>query len=626
MIDSAAEGVEEGKQVVPGSRAPSINVPALVNSMMRLVLKYGATLSTFVRSVLTANPGSDRQSAHSKPMWPIPVPYPESFMGGGGGTSGWKKRRVCLQVLVLDWLFLGKPKACPPSLKLGAKLSSKQWRRVRHMEFLSEDSNSLLHVDAEVMARAAAKTEAAGDELDSLHRALASAEFAFFGRGSNAGGSCTITSYDGENYGSDEFGAFDGVAEAKSFVAAKDVVASRIQFQGIPRFDPLPYMDRETAFAYSCPLDRAEGFESDALPPKVCVNASEAERNLLFRKMAETGRLVPVEACDARRGLLSGLFSVPKDLARDRLILDARPPNTAEPPLSRWTRTMSSSSCLAGIELASHEYLSLSGRDVRDFFYQFKVGQQRCLRNVLASWLRASDLEFIFGRKFESGGYVGLSTLAMGDLSACEYAQCAHLGVLLQSGGCAPQELLLPHRPVPRSDLMVGVVIDDLVCLEKMAFRLERSMGNKDDSESSKRMQLFMEEYRKAELPINEKKSFDNVTSASFWGVQIDGEKGLFRPNESRYWPLVLITTRIACLGVCTVALLQSLAGSWISIFCTRRRLSLMGLIFEALAWASDERHEAFWCFDRRALFVLHLWWFGCGKPACRNIADDEGQ
>lgn len=46
MIDSAAEGVEEGKQVVPGSRAPSINVPALVNSMMRLVLKYGATLST----------------------------------------------------------------------------------------------------------------------------------------------------------------------------------------------------------------------------------------------------------------------------------------------------------------------------------------------------------------------------------------------------------------------------------------------------------------------------------------------------------------------------------------------------------------------------------------------------
>ena len=110
MIDRVAEGVEEGRQVVPGSRAPSINVPALVNSMTRLVLKYGSALSTFVRSVLTANPSSDRQSAHSRPMWPIPVPYPESFMGGGGGTSGWKKRRVCLQVLLLDWLFLGKQK------------------------------------------------------------------------------------------------------------------------------------------------------------------------------------------------------------------------------------------------------------------------------------------------------------------------------------------------------------------------------------------------------------------------------------------------------------------------------------------------------------------------------------
>ena len=164
-------------------------------------------------------------------------------------------------------------------------------------EFLSEDSNSLLHVDAEVMARAAAKTEAASDELDSLHRALASAEFAFFGKGSNAGGSCTITSYDGENYGSDE-GPLMELRRPRALLLQRTWWRRGFSFRA-PCFDPLPYMDKETAFAYSCPLDRAEGFESDAVPPKVCVHASEAERNLLFRKMAETGRLVPVAACDA---------------------------------------------------------------------------------------------------------------------------------------------------------------------------------------------------------------------------------------------------------------------------------------------------------------------------------------
>ena len=182
MTGSAVGGkVDEVK--VPGARAPSINVPALVNSMTRLVMKYGSKLSSFVRSILTANPGSEVQSAHSRVLWPIPVPYPEIFRGGEGGASVWKKRRVCLQVLVLDWLFLGRPTACPPGLKLGARLTPRQWKRIRHMEFLSEDLNSLLHVDAAVMARAAAKTEAASDELDSLHRALASAELAFVGRG-----------------------------------------------------------------------------------------------------------------------------------------------------------------------------------------------------------------------------------------------------------------------------------------------------------------------------------------------------------------------------------------------------------------------------------------------------------
>ena len=161
-------------------------------------------------------------------------------------------------------------------------------------------------------------------------------------------------------------------------------------------------------------------------PPKVSVHATAVERNKLFKKMAAGNRLVHVPADVVRKGIFSGLFSVPKDLEKDRLILDARPPNTLEPVLSTWTSTMSSANALTGIELEQDQSLFMSGRDIRDFFYQFKVGPQRARRNVLASLLSCADLEFIFGRPFAEPGYVALNTMAMGDCNACEFAYSQH--------------------------------------------------------------------------------------------------------------------------------------------------------------------------------------------------------
>ena len=83
----------------------------------------------------------------------------------------------------------------------------------------------------------------------------------------------------------------------------------------------------------------------------------------------------------------------------------------------------------------------------------------------------ASD---IFGRLVaeyqqpDGAVYVGLSSLAMGDSSACEFAQCAHLGVLVQGNVLFPHELLTQNFPAPRAFLSVGLVIDDLVILERV--------------------------------------------------------------------------------------------------------------------------------------------------------------
>ena len=500
-----------------------------------------------------------------------------------------------MQILLLDWIQLGRPQVCPGVLWPGRKLSARQWRCVRLLEHLSEDANSLLEVDAHLMARAALRTESSADQLDALHRALTSCcstSFAPYGADT-----CSRTRASQEKDGDDgaevagSFGVFSGEAKGVEGVVARPIQADRLHFVGTPCFNPVPFFDSTTAHAYECPLECVRDDDEVEEPPKVSVHGSAEERNLLFRKMAACGRLVPLTADEVRPQLACGLFAVPKDLEKDRLILDARPPNTVETMLCKWTKTMSNCTCLSGLELQEDESLIMSGRDIRDYFYQFAVTPQRCRRNYLAGLLLPADLEFIFQRSFTDAGYVGLSTLAMGDLNACEFAQGSHLQLILACGGAARDELLVMHEPSPRGGLCVGVVIDDLVCLEKILSTDLTGGVFGGRSKLDDRMDAIMAKYAEVGLPTNEKKAFNNTTTGSFWGVQVDGAKGLVRANETRLWPLLLITMRVCSLGICTVGLLRSLAGSYISILSLRRRLlCTMNVIFDAISASLNDK------------------------------------
>ena len=124
-----------------------------------------------------------------------------------------------------------------------------------------------------------------------------------------------------------------------------------------------------------------------------------------------------------------------------------------------------------------------------------------------------------------------------------------------------------------------GVVIDDLVMLERI---LVSSVGEK--TVSDRRMELVEAAYAEAGLRTNPKKAFYKSSAASFWGVSVDGVKGTMRPNPQRLCPLKLITWRVVSLGVVTVSLLESLVGSWVSIFMQRQRLlCTLDLSFKAI-------------------------------------------
>ena len=106
-----------------------------------------------------------------------------------------------------------------------------------------------------------------------------------------------------------------------------------------------------------------------------------------------------------------------------------------------------------------------SGTDLREFYYSFRATHSRLIRNSLLVTVWPWELQgfrcYNSSLAKETGKlYLGLKTLAMGDASAVELAQTAHIGLLSQVGLLSFSSLISMHLPAPREISMVGVVID----------------------------------------------------------------------------------------------------------------------------------------------------------------------
>ena len=226
--------------------------------------------------------------------------------------------------------------------------------------------------------------------------------------------------------------------------------------------------------------------------------AKVEEKLLLLRALADTNRLEPGQRVCGREGFGAGLFAVVKNEQKDRLILDARPANMLEVGLSRWTRTLASAAAVSNLVLEPDRTFLFSGADLRDCFYQFVAPPGRVARNFLTGWLDCGQASFVFRRDMreecdaQGRVYVAFSSLAMGDSGACEYTQCSHLGVCLQGGVLSPGELLVHAAAPPRGLLSVGLVIDDLVCLDQvLTSDLAAIHAGKVRSEGGRRLKLL---------------------------------------------------------------------------------------------------------------------------------------
>lgn len=579
--DEVAPDIVDDRNV-PGANASTLRIHSMWRAWPRIIIRGGSGFSLFFRAQCKKAKGDG--SVHSTAsVWPMPLPSWElRFAGSKDHVEESMLSIIDLQVSFLNFLHLGRPEFPPESICGRKHLNDGQLLVVRRLLRLQGAWKNCGDIPAAALGRTASKQERQEVVLNDL-AVVASSDVA--GLKKYEKGTCKV------NFSRPTTGLGKVVGRVKKadISGAQSIVASRIKMEGRPVFEPGPFLDDTSAELYDKPFcQNIQPEDLPSSPPRVQVHASLHERISLLKLLQRSGRLVFRSAKEVKVGHGNGLFCVAKSLDVDRLILDGRPANMLQQPPNRFIMTMGAASTLLGICLGRKEKLLMSGDDLSNFFYTFKVGYERGTRNFL-DWAIPTHLVRDFPNfpehlKDEKIVYGCLSSLAMGDSAACEYAQTSHISMGLQSGAFQASHLVSIHGRVPRSRLMAGVIIDDFILLERVC--IDATIGLELDD----RRKLMHAMYGKVGLEAHPTKGFSNCSKASFWGADIDGDAGLIQASVFRCASLAWVTSRVASLRVCAVSLLQVLAGGFVSVFGFRRRImSLLDLIYAAQC-GRDER------------------------------------
>lgn len=567
---------------VPGAKAPVCDILRFWCCLSRWMLRTNGPLSSFFRSMLSTLPSAHEGSVPSP--WPMPVPYPKWLVAGnavGPGHSSYKamgrQKAVNFVVVALSWLFLNRPSVAPSCMHLKATLNKRQWSIVHRLERQLLELADSEAVGPKEMGRTAAKMENLDSLLENLHADAKRLLPEAYKKQSSESRPLKVGAYDA-------CGRVVGSVKTGNPTMAKDVDASRLSVpREPPEFQPDDLLPPHHRAVFQDPVRFARD-PSTAVeqPPRVQLHASRRQAFELLHFLDQRHRLSLAPESKVRPSHLCGVFSLVKDQEKDRMILDARPPNLLEEAMVDWTKTLGAVTALVQIELKPNCNLYMSGTDLCDYYYCYRVSKLRARRNALAFPLTpqqaASFQCFDQTMRNHTKLYPCLSTLAMGDNQAVELGQCAHVKLGITAGAFTPSELLTVHGRAPRGAIACGVVIDDVLISEQLSSDLAERY-----TEGENRLDRLCEEYLQRGPKPHPRKTFRKAEKTECWGALIDGRTGLVRAAPKRLIPLMWISARVALLGVATVGLLQILTGSWISILQVRRRtLCLLDHLYAA--------------------------------------------
>lgn len=318
----------------------------------------------------------------------MPLPYPEHFEKKNDGDSPTPfpvratQKMLNLMVAALNWLRLGQPAVAPRPLGRGRKLIPVQWTIVRRLERLVSEVQYAQVVTPQHMGRNATKVENLDSLLQQMFEVASSSQANSYENVKERSRPGSHVAKVGHEHGSHP--EVIGKHSNSEMVQAKRVDASRLTFpQEKPAFDPLQLFGEPHATVYRDPISCAlqPGNETEP-PPRVRAHGSETDAMQLFRFLDGHGRLRVVPEEKVRLGYLCGAFSLTKDSSKDRLVLDARADNLLESTHRLWVQTLGAVSTLLQTELRPDNNLSLSGTDLQDYYYCFKVSREECTEHL----------------------------------------------------------------------------------------------------------------------------------------------------------------------------------------------------------------------------------------------------
>ena len=563
---AAAATVQSRK--VPGAAASTVDVDVLWNSMTRWLLKSPSTsLRFFVHSSFLRQDNMAQSSCTPRPVWPIPLPF------WGKNYSTEKRERnfqqaLNLMVVVLNWLHLGQPRRLPRGFNPYAVLTFEQKKILQRLRHLAQEWQASPPITAEDMGRSAGKFEQLEESLSILTRRAAALV-----KETGSGVSRIPKTNDRP---------IQSTSLLADVSAAKEVESHRLQFKGIPSFDPTELLSEETRQIYVDPMTHSMD-PADALqdPPHVQVRGRRSEILGLFRKLDQTQRLALFTKDQVRWHHRAGLFTLMKDLSKDRLIMDARPANQLECGLTQWTNTMGSITPLLGLFVPPGQVVACCGEDLRDYYYHFRVTPSRAIRNSIKYELSLQEAKTLAAYAFttpDQDSYIpALRTMAMGDINAVEVGQESHVKLALQAGVCL-KDLLTMRGRLPRCGPYIGIVIDDFITLECVP----RPLTFK--TEAAAVADKMIDIYAAAGLVAHDGKRFRDTLHSKFWGASLDGETGTIRFQLEKLIPLAMLTAQIARLGWANRKLLEVVSGAWVAALqCRRRCMCLLDVLFDEI-------------------------------------------
>ena len=114
-------------------------------------------------------------------------------------------------------------------------------------------------------------------------------------------------------------------------------------------------------------------------------------------------------------------------------------------------------------------------------------------------------------------------------------------------------------------------------------------------SDGAKLAEKMQDVYEEVKLIPNKAKGFRDELCSSFWGVDLDGKRGLLRGSLKRAIPLAGLILKLVSVGHATADLMQIIVGSIISLFLYRRRLLSLWTRCSSAAGVLMERRFSSW-------------------------------